>query len=193
MREEILAGVRKALAERDRRPHPGPAPHEPGSEAGGGPVEQFATRFRGAGGEVLRFPDAAAAQAWTEVLASETGLETVVHSPLVPEALHVPLPEAAAPSADLGVSLALLAAADTGSLLLTSLEGRRMQLLPETHLVWVPVDRVRDRLQTALDEVREAGTAALALHSGPSKSADIGRIVVTGVHGPARVIAALIG
>ncbi|MGC8905434.1 LUD domain-containing protein, partial [Thermus sp.] len=30
--------------------------------------------------------------------------------------------------------------------------------------------------------------AALGLHSGPSKSADIGQVMVKGVHGPGRLV-----
>ena len=52
---------------------------------------------------------------------------------------------------------------------------------------------VADTLEQAMEDVRSDETGALALHSGPSKSADIGRIIVMGVHGPARVIAALVG
>ena len=34
--------------------------------------------------------------------------------------------------------------------------------------------------------------SAIGLHSGPSKSADIGQIMVKGVHGPGRVVAVVI-
>ena len=44
----------------------------------------------------------------------------------------------------------------------------------------------------ALAACRDDGGAALALHSGPSKSADIGQVMVTGVHGPGRVIAVVL-
>ena len=54
------------------------------------------------------------------------------------------------------------------------------------------VDAVRDmesvfaRMEDALRELLDGLPAAVGLHSGPSKSADIGRTVVTGVHGPGR-------
>ena len=44
----------------------------------------------------------------------------------------------------------------------------------------------------ALDACREDLPATLALHFGPSKSVDIGQILVTGVHGPSRLIAAIL-
>ena len=52
----------------------------------------------------------------------------------------------------------------------------------------------KNHLLTHLDDYLRAGLpAALGLHSGPSKSADIGGTVVTGVHGPGRCIAVLEG
>jgi L-lactate dehydrogenase complex protein LldG len=154
-------------------------------------VDRFAASFQAAGGEVVRLPDVQRARQWVATFAAE--LTGVAQSPLLPPALRVEVPDAPPEQAELGVSLALHAVAETGSLLLSSAEGRLLQLLPPTHLVWVPVDRVRDTLAEALGTEAPADVSALALHSGPSKSADIGRIVVTGVHGPARVIAAVVG
>ncbi len=192
MRDDVLARVRAALAGRERFPHPGASPStarvtpEPGDV-----VDRFAASFQAAGGEVVRLPDVQRARQWVATFAAE--LTGVAQSPLLPPALRVEVPDAPPEQAELGVSLALHAVAETGSLLLSSAEGRLLQLLPPTHLVWVPVDRVRDTLAEALGTEAPADVSALALHSGPSKSADIGRIVVTGVHGPARVIAAVVG
>ena len=106
----------------------------------------------------------------------------------VPARLRPTLPEVAAAHAGAGVSMAWGAAADSGSLILPSPGTRSVQLLPPVHVVWV--ERVFERLEDALRELRGAGLpAAVGLHSGPSKSADIGRTVVTGVHGPGRCIA----
>jgi hypothetical protein len=51
---------------------------------------------------------------------------------------------------------------------------------------------MRTTLGEALEAARDDLPATLALHSGPSKSADIGQILVTGVHGPGRIIAAIL-
>lgn len=192
MRDAVLAQVRAALVGRDRLPHPGAAPSTTRTAPDpGGAVDRFAASFQAAGGEVVRLPDAQRAGEWAATFAAD--LTGVVQSPLLPKRLRMEVPDAPAEEAELGVSLALHAVAETGSLLLSSAEGRRLQLLPPIHLVWVPVDCVRETLAEALGAVAPAEASALALHSGPSKSADIGRIVVTGVHGPARVIAALLG
>ncbi len=208
-RERILSRVREANRDREPVPHPGPLPEaaEPpgpfrgteaaaGAEVDGqagvaGPADAFEHRFRAAGGEVVRLADEAAARAWLQEFTSE--FESVSVCKDVPQELHPALAAAAPSEASLGVSLAVGAAAQTGSLLLSSREGRQAQLLPPVHLVWVRAQDVHTTLGEALQACREDLPATLALHSGPSKSADIGQILVTGVHGPGRIIAAILG
>ena len=196
-RERILGRIREANRDRDPVPHPGPLPETseppgPFGEAGrADPVGSFENRLRAAGGEVVRLADEAAARLWLEEFA--IAFETVSICEGVPDALQPALPKASPSEATLGVSAAVGAAAQTGSLLLTSREGRRSQLLPPVHLVWVQAGDVHTTLGEALLSCRDDLPAALALHSGPSKSADIGQILVTGVHGPGRIIAAIVG
>lgn len=190
MRDEILMRVRQATAQRDPVAHPGDAPAR-GDEAAGTPLERFEAAFTAAGGELVHFADSDAARSWAEALAERVG--TTCQSTAVPSTLRLDAAPSLPEDARLGVSLALGAAADTGSLVLGGREGRRVQLLPRTHLVWVPAERIHPTLAAALAAVRGEDTAVLALHSGPSKSADIGQVLVRGVHGPARVIAAVVG
>ena len=112
--------------------------------------------------------------------------------PEVPAGHRPGLSEVAPAHAGAGVSVAWGAVAETGSLILPSPGGRAVQLLPPVHVVWVPEDRVFARMEDALAELRGGLPATVGLHSGPSKSADIGRTVVTGVHGPGRCIAVFI-
>ena len=168
-RARILGRVREANREREPVAHPGSLPEAleppPLGEAGSAdPVGAFEDGLRAAGGEVVRLADEAAARSWLEDFAREFE----------------------------GVSLAVGAAAQTGSLLLSSREGRQSQLLPPVHLVWVRASDVHTTLGEALQACREDLPATLALHSGPSKSADIGQILVTGVHGPGRIVAAIL-
>ena len=151
----------------------------------------FAERFRASGGEVVLLRDDDAAATWLTQFARD--FDSVALAVGLPDLLTPKLPLAPADEAALGVSLASGAAAQTGSLLLPSHQGRRAQLLPPVHLVWVTAPTVWATLGEAMDVERVGLTAALGLHSGPSKSADIGQIVVTGVHGPGRLVAAMIG
>jgi L-lactate dehydrogenase complex protein LldG len=193
-RARILARVASALQGRAHAPHPGVFGSW-ASPAADGPAlsrqERFRAAFEAAGGEVVRLHDAAAAQAWWSGVGD--GLRTAAVGPTVPANLAPPLPEVPPRDADVGVSLARAAVAETGSLLLDARDARRVQLLPPVHVVWVPTDRVRDTLATALAAVEEDLSSALGIHSGPSKSADIGQVLVRGVHGPGRLIAVLFG
>lgn len=192
MRDRILARVRSALAGREAVAHPGAFE---GSPDAGPAIEAFTDRFRAAGGEVERFADMDEAQDWLEDFAGAFagGRAGVAAGAEVPTELATNLPPVPAREAPLGVSMALYAAADTGSLVLDSRGGRLPQLLPPTHLVWVRAATVVSTLDQALEAARGDLPAVLALHSGPSRSADIGRVIVTGVHGPGRVVVGIVG
>ncbi len=142
------------------------------------------------GVEALSFDSPQAAARWLAEWAAEFSSAAV--SPHVPPWLQPQLPQRPPAEAELGVSRALAAVADTGSVLLSSSEGRRLQLLPPVHLVWVDEAEVVQHLGEALEALQENPPSALALHSGPSKSADIGQIMVQGVHGPGRLVVALV-
>ena len=93
--------------------------------------------------------------------------------------------------ADAGISLAVAGASDSGSVLLPGTGSRREQLLPPVHYVWLEATHIRPSLAAALGQLSRPLPQALGLHSGPSKSADIGQTLVTGVHGPGRLIVVL--
>lgn len=199
-REGILRRIREANRGREGVAHPGELPRDAGAPAppageGAGAVrartQAFARRLEASGGEVVILEGEEDARRWLGRFVRDFGRAAV--SEAVDEALRPALPPAPPAEADLGVSRALAAAAQTGSLVLGSREGRRLQTLPPVHLVWVRATEIRATLGEALDAVRADLPAAVALHSGPSKSADIGRIVVTGVHGPGRLVAAVVG
>ena len=190
-KEALLARVREALSHRPRTAHPGIPPPRAVTPEGGVTVTRFEDALSVAGGEVHRFADEAAAMAWLR--AFEVEFATAAQSGRIPEPLRMRRPESEPAEAGVGVSFAVGAGADTGSIVLSSAEGRRLQLLPPTLLVWIAVDRIHPTLQQALASARSSEPSALALHSGPSKSADIGRVLVTGVHGPGRLVAGILG
>ena len=195
-RARILDRVRAANRGRASVSHPGrlPGAVEPPVAFGPGgrprPADAFEDRFRAAGGEVVRLHSGEATRRWIEGFAK--GFRSVSFPEGIPDRLRPPLPDVPPEDAELGVSMAVGAAAQTGSLLLSSREGRRFQLLPPVHVVWLDVRDVHGTLTEALEVHGSQLPATLALHSGPSKSADIGQIMVTGVHGPGRIVAALL-
>lgn len=186
-RQRILRRVRRALAGRPVAELPTGPWRAVGPEDA---VQRFLAHATAAGVETQRFASPEAARSWLEDWSAAFASAAV--SPRVPALLAPPLPAAAPEEAELGVSRALAAIADTGSVLLSSAEGRRLQLLPPAHLVWVDEAEVVQHLGEALGALKDAPPSALALHSGPSKSADIGQIMVQGVHGPGRLVVAVV-
>lgn len=193
-RERILARVREALDERPRVGHPGPFA---GGRPGGpppDPADAFAALFRRSGGEVVRADDLEAACRWLGDFAA--GFPGLALGTTTPPSVHdavVGVGFVPVERAPLGISMAVGAVAETGSLILDARDGRRVQILPPTHVVLVHAGTVHPTLAGALRSLRGRLPSALALHSGPSKSADIGQILVKGVHGPGRVVALVIG
>jgi L-lactate dehydrogenase complex protein LldG len=104
---------------------------------------------------------------------------------------------AAAPAetrdAPLGLSLARLAIAETGSVLLAepTLDDRGVGLLAATHLVVCPTSALVPSLDESAPVLRELasrpGGSYTTLVTGPSRTADIERVLTVGVQGPARV------
>jgi L-lactate dehydrogenase complex protein LldG len=91
--------------------------------------------------------------------------------------------------ADAGVSEALYALADTGSVVLAASpeEPRARSLLPAAHVTLVREDRILPGLDELLAAVAGSLPSALAIVTGPSRSADIEQHLAVGVHGPGDV------
>ena len=185
----------QASAERrsSQTQHPGPfrgeRPGVEGKSAGAWTaLHQFRTMFYSAGGEVVEVPDEAAARSWIQELDRAASVCLGTGAPdLLPT-----LPKVEPHLADVGISRARAAIAETGSIVLDARDGRRAQLLAPTHVVVVENRDVHLTLAGALTAVASDLPSAIGLHSGPSKSADIGQVMVRGVHGPGRLIAVVL-
>lgn len=188
MRERILARIRRGLEHRSSVALPEPLPLSMFSPEEA--LALFGERLSGNGGEVVRLEGLEAAQEWLRHFAQT--FAGVSLGQTVPEALHPGLPLLPPEEAPLGISWAVGAVAETGTVLLSSQEGRRTQLLPPAHLVFVAQEKIYPTLAEALSALQAQLPSAIGLHSGPSRSADIGQIMVKGVHGPGRLVAAVI-
>lgn len=190
-RDRILERVRAVLPSREDAAYPGPFLGWRAGPLASDVPGWFSEMFTKAGGEVVRVGSPGLASAWLADFAAGFGTASVgatLPADLIPQLAIAP-PEVA----ELGVSMGRGAVAETGSLILDARDGRRTQLLPPTHVVLVRVEDVHATLADALDHVSHDLPSAVGLHSGPSKSADIGQITVTGVHGPGRVLALIVG
>jgi L-lactate dehydrogenase complex protein LldG len=90
---------------------------------------------------------------------------------------------------DAGVSTALYGLADTGSVVLASSpeEPRARSLLPEVHVTLLHEERILPGLDELFAVLGDDLPSALAIVTGPSRSADIEQKLAVGVHGPREV------
>ena len=95
--------------------------------------------------------------------------------------------------ADVGLSGAEVALAETGSIVVRSGQGksRLATLLPPVHVALVPVSCLTTDIFTWTAERFGEMPANLIIISGPSKTADIEFKLTLGVHGPGRMIVIL--
>jgi L-lactate utilization protein LutC len=100
-------------------------------------------------------------------------------------------------TADVGITSADYALAETGTLVMLSSpqEARMISLLPPAHIAVFS----RSRLLANLDELLSVlpnpaeQTSSMVLITGPSRTADIEQILVRGVHGPGEICAVIVG
>jgi L-lactate utilization protein LutC len=100
-------------------------------------------------------------------------------------------------TADVGITSADYALADTGTLVLLSSpeEARMISLLPPVHIAIVPQERVLTGLDELLTILPDPGarSSSMVLITGPSRTADIEQILVRGVHGPGEIHVVVVG
>ena len=99
--------------------------------------------------------------------------------------------------ADIGLSTAEWAIAETGTLVLEGGpgKGRTVTLLPPTYVALMPVERILRTVPEAIEKY--AGEARglpanVCFHTGPSRSGDIEMSLFVGMHGPGDVHVVLV-
>ena len=102
-----------------------------------------------------------------------------------------------AEDADMGITEVDLCIAETGTLAhnATDVESRLISMLPPVHVALAPMDSLVPTFREAIDlHSRDAGSLPgyLTFISGPSRTADIERVLTIGVHGPEILIVILI-
>jgi L-lactate dehydrogenase complex protein LldF len=94
------------------------------------------------------------------------------------------------PAIKAGLTGALAAVAETGTLVIPSGPGHPLtaSLLPEIHIAVLRKSDILPDLETALHLPGVAGSDSIALVSGPSRTADIEMTLTIGVHGPGELL-----
>ena len=97
---------------------------------------------------------------------------------------------------DAGITTTLAGIAETGSLLLRPgpAEPRTLSLIPPVHIAVLREIDIRESLLPALRDKQDTSAMPtnLVLVTGPSKTADIQRMLVYGVHGPRALVILLL-
>ncbi|MBI5484488.1 MAG: lactate utilization protein [Deltaproteobacteria bacterium] len=95
-----------------------------------------------------------------------------------------------AADARFGISQVEWALADTGTLAQdsSSVEQRLVSSLPTIHIALVPTGGILPDMPTLLSRLHPDQSGYIAMITGPSRTADIERVLTIGVHGPERLV-----
>lgn len=213
-RAQILARLREARDGLPDAPAP-PAQYQPVSilddETPDGLLTRFRTELENLQGEVYVVADEEAALDQVLSLLAESGTRQALtwdwpHIPLPGLALALgeagiealqarPDNREACEAAEVGISGADAAIAATGSLVVSTAPGmgRLATLLPPQHVVLLRQEQLLPSLEAWVAQQRAGDLAHLGTRSnlciitGPSRTADIEKNLVLGVHGPGRL------
>ncbi len=173
-------------------------------------AERFTTALTSVHGEVIRAANLAEATERLSQCLGDLGAKRIVAN-AEPLLLELDLPQrypeiewhivgqtgedlrAFCTSADVGLSSADAALAETGTVVISSGPGRSRlaTLLPPVHIALVPTTCLTTDIFTWTAARQGALPSALTLITGPSKTADIEQTLAIGVHGPKRFMVIL--
>ncbi|MCX8030412.1 MAG: lactate utilization protein [Thermodesulfovibrionales bacterium] len=90
----------------------------------------------------------------------------------------------------IGISTVDWALAETGTLVqdASKIEQRLVSMLPEVHIAIASSKKIFLNLSTLLPFIKPENASFFAMITGPSRTADIERVLTIGVHGPERLI-----
>ncbi|MBQ1510564.1 MAG: LUD domain-containing protein [Selenomonadaceae bacterium] len=170
--------------------------------------KEFEENAKAAAAEIYRLPDMVAAKAKLEELLQELEVNKTVavggdeypalaklFSDLKAEGKEIYTDKfeiaEEVPTADLGISTAEFCIGETGSLCVDnySYEARVTSMMPITNLVFVNANYTTKDVDTAFQVISKVfDKGYMGFVTGPSRTADIERVLSLGVHGPNRLI-----
>ncbi|HZV81842.1 MAG TPA: lactate utilization protein [Geobacteraceae bacterium] len=170
--------------------------------------EQFKIRAEGVGAEVHRFATRGEALDFLCTFLQQEGTADAPHSSAVwadgpflstidkvglagkIPGLSFDVSRQAAAAAKIGISEADWALTDTGSLVTdqTAVEQRLAATLPAIHIAIIGTDRILADKTAVFGRITPHTSRYIAFITGPSRTADIERVLTIGVHGPKRLV-----
>jgi L-lactate dehydrogenase complex protein LldG len=96
----------------------------------------------------------------------------------------------AAEASKIGISQLEWAISDTGTLVTDAapVERRLVSTLPVIHVAVVATDAIQPDMPAALARIHPSRSGYISMITGPSRTADIERVLTIGVHGPSRLV-----
>lgn len=163
--------------------------------------EQFKLKAEGVGAEVHRLATLDAAGDFVrEFMQREGGAAVCVSARLKDElaktdrgaipGLSFAVSREASADANIGISEMEWALADTGSLVAdqTAVEERLASTLPAIHIALIGSERILSDKTELFTRIDPRKNRYIAFITGPSRTADIERVLTIGVHGPKRLV-----
>lgn len=170
--------------------------------------ESFKNRAEGVGAEVFRFSDRAGALDFildflrSEGVSADHGQEALWangnflagHDRLTLAqqlpGLEFSISRELAAECRVGISEADWALADTGTLVAdqSAIEQRLVSTLPPVHIALVKTESILADKSALFSRISPATSRYIAFITGPSRTADIERVLTIGVHGPKRLV-----
>jgi L-lactate utilization protein LutC len=186
-RDEILARIRDAVGRAEGDVCPAPPAVRIAAVPEMDRVRRFSEALAALGGTVIEVADTSEAQRKVESIIDGSTFVSSTN----------PFSREACAAAEIGVTSAEYALADTGTLVYLSESGeaRLLSLLPPRHIAIIERDRILSSLDEFLSKVPHPGanSSAMVLITGPSRTADIEMRLVRGVHGPGEVTVVIVG
>ncbi|TCL35073.1 L-lactate dehydrogenase complex protein LldG [Anaerospora hongkongensis] len=179
----------------------------PANQSGPALFEEFQTRASGAAAEIIRVKTP------SDAVAAIFGIIESLHAKKI-VAVNCPLQQTAelhdairklgpalytdkfdiaehAESADIGISGVEFGIAETGSVCQDAyaVESRLVSTLPPVHIAILNSNHILSGIKDAFDVIAEVFQHGyISFITGPSRTADIERVLTIGVHGPSRLI-----
>jgi L-lactate dehydrogenase complex protein LldG len=201
-RDTILKKIKQALKQSVPVPFPATQPLPPYPALQQEPALEFAERFANLQGRfsycsseaelVTQLKALAEKRKWEKIFCSETALQEMLQASGFPFTYHPTLADC-----DAAITGCEYLVARTGSILLSSAgeSGRTVSVYAPIHICIAYTHQVVDDIADGLEKVllqNPTYPSLLTLATGPSRTADIEKTLVVGVHGPKEVFCFLI-
>ena len=170
--------------------------------------DQFKMRAEGVGSEVYRFKTKTEALDFIIPFLQKEGVSDAPHAyalwadgPFLSGIDRTPLQDKVpglkfevtrqlAADSLVGISEVGYALTDTGSLVTdqTAIQQRLVSTLSSIHIAIIGTDRILDGKPAVFQKINPSNSKYIAFITGPSRTADIERVLTIGVHGPKRLV-----